>query len=145
MPVDPRQDGPPADPSLAGSPIRRPVVQRAMHESKQSPSLRISSEISRIYKARYGRGPEKITVHLHDEAVICLLRDVNTTAQAALVDVGRVAVAQAVHGELQMSMADEMTAAVEAATGRRVSGYVPGFNAEISATTDVFLLEPAGD
>jgi uncharacterized protein YbcI len=114
-----------------------------MLESPQPPSMTISTEIAQIYKARYGRGPTKITVHMHDEAVVCLLRDVNTTAQAALVNAGRVAVAQALHGELQMSMAQEMRTVVENATGRRVTGYVPGFNAEISATTDVFFLEPA--
>lgn len=113
-----------------------------MLESPQSPSLKISTGIAQIYKARYGRGPTRITVHVHNEAVVCLLQDINTPAQAALVNAGRVAVAQAVHGDLQMSMAQEMQAVVETATGRRVSGYVRGFNAEISATTDVFFLEP---
>lgn len=116
-----------------------------MPESQKSPSLTISAEIAQIYKARYGRGPTSIVVYLHPDAVVCLLRDVNSTAQAALVNAGRVAVAQAVHGELQMSMSQEMRIVVENATGRRVSGYVPGFNAEISATTDVFFLHPDGE
>lgn len=93
--------------------------------SQQSPESAISDEIGRIYEARYGRGPTKTTTHILREAVVCLLRNVNTPAQEALVQMGKVDVAQAVHGELQMGMADEMQAAVERITGRRVSAYVP--------------------
>lgn len=115
--------------------------------SSRTPQTResqISDEIASVYKARYGRGPTKITTLILPEAVVCLLRGVNSTAQAALVELGKVDLAQAVHGELQMGMADEMTAIVEGLTGRTVSAYVPGFNAAADATTDVFYLEPAG-
>jgi len=76
-------------------------------------------------------------------AVVCLLRDVNTPAQTALVQMGKVDVAQAVHGELQLGMADEMQTAIEQITGRTVTAYIPGFNAVANATTDVFFLERA--
>jgi uncharacterized protein YbcI len=108
----------------------------------QSPESEISDEIATVYKARYGRGPTKITTHVLPEAVVCLLRDVNTPAQAALVQMGKVDVAQTVHEELQMGMADAMRAVVERVTGRTVSAYVPGFNAAADATTDVFFLGP---
>jgi hypothetical protein len=35
-----------------------------------------------------------------------------------------------------------MAQAVEAATGRAVRGYIPGFNVQLAAATDTFLLEP---
>jgi uncharacterized protein YbcI len=113
-----------------------------MPEAPRSFLQEISDEVARIYKARYGRGPASITTHVLGDAVICLLEDVNTTAQTALVEGGRVELAQSVHGELQRAMADAMSAAVERATGRTVRGYVPGYNVAINATTDVFLLEP---
>lgn len=111
-----------------------------MHDSRQSVVLEISKEIAQVYRSRYGRGPTKITAHVLGDAVVCLLRDVNTPAQAALVRSGRADLARAVHGELQMGMAREMQAVVERITGRAVTGYVPGFNAEIDATTDTFFL-----
>jgi uncharacterized protein YbcI len=114
-----------------------------MPESQQPPLLEISSEISRIYKANYGRGPKSIRTYAVGDAVVCLLEGVNAPAQAALLDFGKPDLAQAVHGRLQMGMADQMSAAVERFTGRTVRGYIPGYNAEIDATTDVFYLEPS--
>ncbi len=110
--------------------------------SRQSPEAEISDGIALVYKSRYGRGPTKITTRVLPEAVVCLLRDVNTPAQSALVQMGKVDVAQAVHGELQLGMAEEMGAVIERITGRTVDAYVPGFNAAADATTDVFFLNP---
>lgn len=112
-----------------------------MPESQQFRSQEISTEIALIYKRHYGRGPTKITAHLLEDAVVCLLEDVNTSAQTALIDLGRVDVAQTIHGELQLGMADAMQEVVERHTGRTVRSYVPGFNARANATTDVFYLE----
>ncbi len=40
-----------------------------------------------------------------------------------------------------MGMAARMREIVERVTGRAVSAYVPGFNASVDATTDVFFLD----
>jgi len=113
-----------------------------MPESPQPPSMQISTEIAQIYKAHYGRGPTKITAHQLPDAVVCLLEDVNTPIHDALLTHGQEQLAQSVHGQLQMAMADQMREVVERLTGRTVRGYVPGFNTAINATTDVFYLEP---
>lgn len=73
---------------------------------------------------------------------MCLLRDVNAPSQVAPVQDGRVDLARAVHAQLQVGTGDELQEIVERVTGRTVCGYVPGFNAWIAATTDVFLLDP---
>lgn len=109
----------------------------------QSTIQTISDRIAALYKASYGRGPTTVTVHLTADAVTCILQDVNTPAQNALVRFGATDVARRTHQELQIGMAAAMSEAVEAATGRTVKTYIPGFNAEAAATTDVFLLEPA--
>lgn len=116
-----------------------------MPESLRSPASEISTAIAGIYKTRYGRGPTRVTSHLLDDAVVCLLRDVNTPTQTALVEFGRADVAQTVHEELQMGMSVQMQAEVERITGRTVTAYVPGFNATANATTDTFFLEPTDD
>lgn len=113
--------------------------------SQQTPGAEISNEIAVIYKDRYGRGPTRVTTHVLPDAVVCLLREVNTPAQTALVELGKVDIAQAVHGELQLGMADRMQAVVERITGRTVNAYVPGFSAAANATTDVFFLDPESD
>jgi uncharacterized protein YbcI len=113
-----------------------------MPDRTPTPQQALSDEIARLYKSRYGRGPTKISVQVGAGAVVCLLEDVNTTAQKALVELGAVEVAQATHLHLQMGMASEMAQAVEAATGRAVRGYIPGFNVQLAAATDTFLLEP---
>lgn len=113
-----------------------------MPESQQFPALAISTEIALIYKQHYGRGPNKITAHLTGDAVVCLLEGTNIPAQTALLNRGKVDLAQALHGELQRGMADAMTKIVEHHVGRPVRTYVPGYNVQASATTDVFYLEP---
>jgi uncharacterized protein YbcI len=112
-----------------------------MPDRSPTPQQALSDEIARLYKSRYGRGPTKISVQLGSGAVTCILEDVNTTAQTALVELGAADVAQATHHHLQMGMADEMARVVEAATGRAVRGYVPGYNEELAIATDTFLLE----
>ncbi|MDO9410853.1 Na-translocating system protein MpsC family protein [Patulibacter sp.] len=107
-----------------------------------STTVEIADGIARVYKARYGRGPLRIDVHVAGDAVVCVLRGVNTPAQRSLVEYDHAGVAQAVHERLQTGMAPEMEAVVERATGRAVGAYVPGFNARADATTDTFLLEP---
>lgn len=113
-----------------------------MPELLQYPLTDVSNGIAQVYKARYGNGPRRITTHQHEDAIVCLLRGVNTPAQSTLVRYGKTELAQELHEELQRGMAPEMTAVVERLTGRTVVGYIPGFDAAIDATTDVFLLEP---
>lgn len=81
-------------------------------------------------------------MRLHGDAIVCLLEDVNTPAQTALAQCGRLELAQNVHNQLQMDMAEELRDIVHRATGQTARGYVPGFNAEIDATIDVVFLQP---
>jgi len=116
-----------------------------MQKSQQVPMVQISSAIAEIYKQCYGRGPTRITVQFIGNAIVCLLEGVNAPAQEALVRFGRTDVAQTVHCELQAGMAEQMREVVEQVTGRTVRGHVPGFNARIATTTDVFLLETTAE
>lgn len=108
------------------------------HPSQQS----IANEIAALYKSHYGRGPTSVAVHVVPGAVVCILEDVNAPIQSSLLRYGAADVADAAHQRLQLGMAGEMRSIVERAVGRPVRVYVPGFNAEDGATTDVFLLEP---
>lgn len=116
-----------------------------MPELLRYPLTDVSNGIAQVYKARYGNGPRRITTHQQEDAIVCLLRGVNTPAQTALVQYGKTELAQELHEELQRGMAPEMTEVVERLTGRTVVGYIPGFDASIDATTDVFLLAPLDD
>lgn len=119
-----------------------------MSESQQYPMTEISTEIAKIYRDEYGRGPRRITAHRLPDAIVCLLEDVNTPVHDALLRDGREDLAQEIHGRLQFAMAGRMSEVVERVTGRAVRAYVPGFNSAVNATTDVFYLErevdPAG-
>lgn len=128
-------------------PVTRQATTKgtAVPDSQQTDFQAISTELAQIYKTHYGRGPTKITADYMGDAVVCLLEDVNSPTQAALLKFGRADTAQTIHGEMQLGMADEMRETVERLTGRTVRAYVPGFNAAANATTDVFLLEPAND
>lgn len=100
----------------------------------------IGDGLAHVYRARYGRGPERSSVHITPDAVICVLQGVNTPLQEVLVAQGDAEVADVTHNRLQRGMADRMTELVEQVTGKRVVAYIPGFNAAAGATTDTFLL-----
>lgn len=107
------------------------------------PSQEISTGISQVYKATYGRGPTRVTTMLGRDVVACVLEDVNTTGQALLVQAGQAKLAAETHIRLQEVMAAQMVEVVERVLGREVRCYVPGVNAVGNAATDTFLLEPA--
>jgi uncharacterized protein YbcI len=113
--------------------------------SSDSDLQALTGEIAQIYKAHYGRGPTKLSAKLLGDALVFILEDVNSAPQAALLEAGRVDLAQAVHDGLHHAMADAMQQAVERLTDRIVRAFIPGSNAAADASTVVFLLQPLPD
>jgi uncharacterized protein YbcI len=101
----------------------------------------ISNGIARLYKTRLGQGPRRITTHLADDAVVCLLRGISTTTQHSLIEYGRIDLAHLLHDELQRNMAAEMRGVVERVLDRAVTSHVAGYDARADAATETFLLE----
>ncbi len=106
------------------------------------PQFQIANEIAQIYKSTYGRGPTRVVAHLLRDTVVCVLEDVLTQEQAALVELGEFELVDTVHGRIRRALAPEFVGVVESVTGRQVRCYVPGFDARQATATDTFLLRP---
>lgn len=107
------------------------------------PQFQIANEIAQIYKTAYGRGPTRVVAHLLKDTVVCVLEDVLTPEQSALVELGEADLVDAVHGRLRRALLPEFIGVVERVTGRQVRCYVPGFDARLAMATDTFVLHPA--
>ncbi|WP_210494714.1 Na-translocating system protein MpsC family protein [Patulibacter sp. SYSU D01012] len=103
---------------------------------------KISTGLTRVYKSVFGRGPTRTTLHLTGDVVLCVFEEAATPGQERLTALGRADIVHAAQIELQRAMVPEMSAIVEEATGRSVRACVCGFDAEVGAATNTFLLVP---
>lgn len=101
----------------------------------------ISRSIVTVLKEHLGRGPVKAKTYLHEDSVLVLMYNGHTVAEETL-DAGgeaesvasqRVKASEAIRGEL--------TAIVEAETGRKVIGFMSGSQQHPSLLNLVFVLD----
>ena len=100
----------------------------------------ISDGMVALLKAYYGRGPEQAKTYMTDDLVVCLLRGGFTPVEQTLLEGG--------HGEdvirqrmaFQDVMRERFEQVVEAATGRRVVGFMSGNQQDPDMICEVFVL-----
>jgi uncharacterized protein YbcI len=117
------------------------------HESHQSvePSgetlSNISTSIVQLYREHFGKGPTGAKTYILDDLVICVLRDGLTTVEKTLFERGRADTVREVRSAFQDAVADRFTAAVEAATGRRVIAFMSQAHVDPDLAIEVFFLD----
>ena len=100
----------------------------------------ISDGLVALLKEFYGRGPEKTKTYVDDDLVVCLLRGGFTRVEQTLLEGG--------HGDdvirqrmiFQEVMRTRFEEVVEAATGRRVIGFMSGNQQDPYMICEVFVL-----
>lgn len=115
----------------------------------------ISDGMVALLKEFYGRGPSQAKSYYHDDLVVCLLRGGFTRVEQTLLEGGRTAAVIQQRMEFQEVMRDRFSAVIEAATGRRVIGFMSGNQQQPDMICEVFILDgsdlvtdedqPAGD
>jgi uncharacterized protein YbcI len=103
----------------------------------------ISQAIVRIHAEHYGKGATQAKTYVWDNLVVTVLRDVLTTAERTLVEVGRADTVRDVRATFQDTMARTFRAAVERLTGRRVHSFMSQVDPLNGMGVEVFVLEPA--
>jgi uncharacterized protein YbcI len=117
------------------------------HESHKSvePSgetlSNISTSIVQLYREHFGKGPTGAKTYILDDLVICVLRDGLTTVEKTLFERGRADTVREVRAAFQDAVADRFTAAVEAATGRRVIAFMSQAHVDPDLAIEVFFLD----
>jgi uncharacterized protein YbcI len=104
----------------------------------------ISQAIVSIHAERYGKGATQAKTYVWDNLVVCVLRDVLTTAERTLVEAGRTDAVRDVRSTFQASMEQTFRSEIERLTGRGVQSFMSQVDPVGELAVQVFLLEPAG-
>ena len=102
----------------------------------------VSDGMVALLKDYYGVGPTQAKTYHHDDLVVCLMRGGFTRVERTLLEGGRTAAVIQQRMEFQDVMRDRFVAVVEAATGRRVVGFMSGNQQDPDMICEVFVLAP---
>jgi uncharacterized protein YbcI len=102
----------------------------------------VTREIVRIHTAAIGRGPRKSYSFHNGDTLITVLLEVLTHAERNLIAYGEGEAVLAMRRLSHRAMAEEMKAAVERVTGRRVVAFMSDNHLDPDMAIEVFILDP---
>jgi uncharacterized protein YbcI len=128
--TEPPEQAPPAD--LA-----------AAEASPPSPLTLVTRALVAIYKEQFGRGPRNAHSHYSGpNAITCFLEGTLTPVEKSLAARGQTERLRDIRLFFQYEAESAFRSAVEAATGRKVVGFLSAIDAEADIATEVFVFEP---
>jgi uncharacterized protein YbcI len=95
-----------------------------------------------LLKEFYGRGPTRTKSYYEDDLVVCVLRGGFSRVEQTLLEGGRGPAVIHQRMEFQDLMQKRFEAVIEAATGRRVIGFMSGNQQHPDMMCEVFVLAP---
>lgn len=101
----------------------------------------ISGSIVALHKKHLGRGPVRARTYLHDDSVLVLMYGGHTRAEETLRGDGEEEAVAGLRVKAAAAISEQLTAVVEAETGRKVIGYMSGSQQDPSLLSHVFVLE----
>jgi uncharacterized protein YbcI len=106
----------------------------------------ISAAIVELYREFYGHDRATATTYINDNIVVCVLEDILTTGESALVSQGARREVIDARVAFQEGAEDEFTAAIEHLTGRRVVAFLSANQTHPGIASELFFLErPAAE
>jgi uncharacterized protein YbcI len=117
-----------------------PVNQQ--REGPSSASAQISDAAVRLVRDYTGRGPPRSHTTINDNSVMIMLGDTLTRGERRLVDAGREDSVLQLRHDFQMVMRDDLVAAVESATKRKVVAFMSQNHIDPDLAVEIFALEP---
>lgn len=113
--------------------------ERAGHEP--GVLARLSTEMVRLHKQYWGRGPESAKAYAIDDLVLVVMRGGLTVAERTMLDAGRQDSVRATRQEFQNDKTALMCGTVEELIGREVLTYQSQILFEPDMVIEVFVLE----
>jgi uncharacterized protein YbcI len=111
-------------------------------EPETGVALLISNEMVRIYKEIFGRGPTRARANwAGPDALLCTLEDSLTPAERKMASLGEHQRLRETRMFFQHVCEDDFRESVERITGRRVTAFVSGIDAETDVSSEVFYFE----
>lgn len=102
----------------------------------------VTNTIVHLHRAHYGKGPTHSKSYLLDDVLVCVMREVFTTAERTLVDAGEAKRVRATRLAFHDAMEDEFKGAIERILGRRVLAITGQVGVDPEVAIDIFVLEP---
>lgn len=102
----------------------------------------ISRDLKRIFVESYGGGVLEARTWMMDEVVLAVLDLELTPAERTLVAAGRSQTVRETRNQFQLAIGASFSAAVERATGRRVTTFLSETNVEPPFAVELFRLAP---
>jgi uncharacterized protein YbcI len=107
--------------------------------------LMISSEMVRLYKSLFGRGPTKARTNFAGpDLIVCTLENSLTKVEQNMAAMGEHQRLRDIRMFLQHASEAEFRETVERISGRNVRALVSGIDIGQDVSAEVFYLEPAG-
>jgi len=105
-------------------------------------SAQISTEMVRLYKELFGRGPTKArTEFAGPDTVICTLENTFTPAERSLAEMGEHQRLRDTRMYFQAATSGRFREVVERALGRKVRAFISGLDAGNDVCAEIFYLE----
>ncbi len=123
---------------------QQPDLKAVTHEEpSRSPMLQIATEMVRLYKEAFGRGPTKARAQFAGpDLLIVTLKDSLTVAERNLVALGEIERLREARLFLQYAMENNVRAVVERILERKILAFASGIDVREDLAVDVFTLEP---
>lgn len=111
----------------------------------ETPATRISNETVRLVHEYTGRGPTQARTAINKDLISVVLQDTLTKGERSLVAKGRSEVVLTTRREFQSAMREDLVAAVEKASGRKVLAFLSDNHIDPDVAVESFVLEPQAD
>ena len=116
-----------------------------MNQQREGPlsaGAQISDAAVRLVRDYTGRGPPRSHTTINDNSVMVVLGDTLTRGERKLVEGGRAESVLKLRHDFQMVMRDDLVAAVEDATHRKVAAFMSQNHIDPDLGVEIFVLEP---
>ena len=113
-------------------------------EGPRSASSVICDKAVRLLREYTGRGPTKAKATINSDSVMIVLGDTLTRGERQLAATGKADRVLQLRHDFQMVMRDELVAAVEESTGRKVIAFMSQNHIDPDLAVEVFILQPQG-
>jgi uncharacterized protein YbcI len=102
----------------------------------------ISTNIVRILRERYGRGPMKAKTYALDDIIVVVLRAGGfTAAEQTMIDSGEPERVVAMREDFQRVMAEDYKNTIEELTDRKVLAFLSNAHVEPELTLEIFFVD----
>ena len=102
----------------------------------------ISNAVVQIVREYTGRGPTKARASIRDNVVIVLMQETLLKAEHSLINDSKAGLVVEMRRSFQQTMREELSAAVERLTERKVIAFMSDSHLEPDYSVEVFVLAP---